>query len=181
MGIVLWDESPRGVSLLSARHRFPAVRRLAIRNQQISSNTLQTAALGSGFADDVLRRGLQPVELLDDQQSLREQLRWVEGRLQDLRGRAAKRDARIAARVRRNPALKEIRGAHVALLRTQVRLLERQQVVLRVLGDRLAWLVLDQNPRILLPLYKAGAHQLPAPLSIAGTIMIARRAVAKGN
>jgi len=59
--------------------------------------------------------------------------------------------------------------------------LERQRVALRVAGDTYAWIVLDQNPRIILPLYKEGAHELPAPLSMAGPIMIARKAVKNGQ
>ena len=68
----------------------------------------------------------------------------------------------------------------MSLFREQVRLLERQETMLRVLGDMYAWLVLDQNPRILMPLYKDGANELPAPLSMAGPILIARKAVANG-
>lgn len=151
------------------------------RNRQIKANILRTAAAGSEMADVILRTGLEPVGLLDGQDRLRQQLRWVEGRLQDLRERAANRDVRIAARIHRKPSLKEIRNAHVALLREQVRLLEREATILRVQGDTYAWLVLDQNPRILLPLYKEGAHRLPAPLSLAGPIMIARKAVQNGK
>lgn len=157
------------------------MRLLEIRNQQISADTRRTGELISKHADLIIRNGIEPPTLLDAQDGIRKQLKWVEDRLRSLRSRATKRDARIGVRVNRHPALKEIRARHGSLLREQVRLLERQRLVLRVAGDAYAWLVLGQNPRILVPLYKDGEHELPAPLSLAGPIMVARKAVKNGK
>jgi len=156
------------------------MRALARQVERLLSDNRSTAEAGCQQAD-LGREHLTPAALQDAQDGLRAQLLWVEGRLRKVQGRAQRRDEMLARRYARKPALKDLRKEHTALLRRRERVLEAQRTVLRQIGDAHAWMALEQDPRILVPLFAERKHRLPDGIGLAGPVDLARRAHASGK
>jgi hypothetical protein len=156
-------------------------RRLEVQLASVNDHTQRAAELGCLHADMLRRSGLLPSTLDEVQTALRQQMLWVEGRLRKLRRRKARRSRRIRDRVQRERTVPDVARRHRELVKQLEGALHVQRAVLRQIADSYAWLVLHEDPRVILPLYAPQTHQLPRDLGLGAPALIAQRAHSAGT
>jgi hypothetical protein len=156
-------------------------RRVAARVDEVKRETKRSADLTCALTDQLRGRGLTPALLDDIQTGLRRQTLWVEERLRALRRRKAGRARRLKHRARAKPELKAKVVEHRAVIHRLEQELHLQRSVLRQAADSFAWLVLREEPRLIVPLFAPQSHQLPQGLGLGAPAMIASAGHAAGT
>lgn len=164
-----------------ASTREHAVRHLQADIEKIRQDNRSTAQLACAYMDLVQRTGLKPADLLDMQTGLRRDLLWVEDRLRTTRARAKELRRRLVARMKSGRASRDAVLEHMAALRTRDKVLVLRRMILRQVADAFAWVVLRQDARLILPLYREQTHQLPRGEGLSGPAELGRRAMGSGE
>ncbi len=157
------------------------MRHLQADIEKIRRDNRSTAGLACAYMDLVQRTGLKPAGLLDMQTGLRRDLLWVEDRLRTTRARAKELRRRLVARMKSGRAFRDAVLEHMAALRTRDKVLVLRRMILRQVADAFAWVVLRQDARLILPLYREQTHQLPRGEGLSGPAELARRAMGSGE
>ena len=89
---------------------------------------------------------------------LRPTLLWAESRLRTVSERKRRRAKRLAARF--GPHQAKFRGEQIKLLRAREAALAMRRQLLRQIGDAIAWIALDMEPNLVIPLAAVRTHQL---------------------
>jgi len=157
------------------------VRRLNAEIDDIREQNRSSAQLTCAFVDLVWPRGLRPADLQAAQTGLRKDLLYVESRLRKVRARSKDVQRRLWARAKGGHVSRDAVREHVEALAVRERVLVLRRLLLRQIADAFAWLVLRQDARLILPLYREQTHQLPRAEGLGGPAEIARQAMNSGK
>ncbi len=87
----------------------------------------------------------------------------------------------MGAGLKRDIASRESVEQHVDALQARERALVLGRHLLRQVADAFAWVVLRQDARVILPLYREQTHELPRREGLGGPAEIARQAMKSGK
>lgn len=157
------------------------MRRLATEIEEIHQGNRRTAEYGCAVMDEVRRSGLTPAILRDAQDGLRRDLLGTENQLREARRHAMGEKHRLSTSAKSDSTSREAALKHTQLLDARERALVMRRRMLRQIADGFAWLVLDQDPRLIIPLFEEQTHQLPPREGVGGPAEIARKAHDSGH
>ena len=140
---------------------------------RLSSQIDQTARGAVAVAERV-RRATTPELIQTAQDGIRGTLLWVESRIRLCQHRRRVRRVRLKRAVRHRSAhwKHDVYQPHLAALQRRDALLARLRSVLKQAADSLAWVVLREDQRIILPMFVKRTHHLPEGIGLIGQVQV---------
>lgn len=118
-------------------------------------------------------------ELLQDE--IRSAQMWCEDEARRLGGLIDRRRARFKRIIGEDSECGRRLAEHTAKARERERIVEQRRLMLRQMGDALAWVVLGGNHRVIASNYAPQTHQIPREQGLAGALLVEHELMKTGR
>ncbi len=153
---------------------------LTAENDRLRADNTRMATLTVTMVDK-LRTGVTPMLLQGFQDGLRQDLLWTESRIRAVSNRRTQRGKRTKRRFGHHEWWPECAQQLFDAWRARENRLNTRRMILRQAGDAMAWIVLREDPDVLIPLYAPRTHHLNPGIGLIGQVQIVSTALATGD